>query len=244
MSTMTRPARRTLTVVLVVVGLVVLGVAAVGVLGYCSVFGCTLFAEDFEPYGDEATAARARAGVDTAALADTLVAGREVLATAHADGCVSGQNNWKIKDTYSHECSVLDSRLVPVTTDSDAVGEGLTAADTALVRAGCAPAYPRSGLDRVRDEYWNEQNPQVRQLGAAGLPGATYSCPGDLTVSVDPTSHQQRGGALPVASDPVYLDDMLQQDWYTASDATALRESGSELALVITASSTYYRTRF
>jgi hypothetical protein len=230
--------------VLVVLALVAAGVVAVGTLGYCSVFGCTFFAEDFEPEGDEATAARASAVADTAALADRLVAGRSVLAAGTADGCITGQNNWKIKDTYSHECSVLDSRVVLVTTDVDAVGDGLTAADAALREAGCAPASPRSGLDRVREEYWRPDNPQVQRLGAAGLPGATYTCPEGLTVAVDPTGRNDRKGALPVASHPVFLDEVLHQDWYTAADATALQESGAELALVVTVESTYYRTRF
>jgi hypothetical protein len=37
---------------------------------------------------------------------------------------------------------------------------------------------------------------------------------------------------------------MLHGDWYTPADATSLERSGAELALVVTVSSTNYRTRF
>jgi hypothetical protein len=236
--------RKVLTTVLVVLALATTGVVAVGALAYCSVFGCTFFSEDFEPNGPTATAARADAVGEVRALADELVAGREVLATATADGCIRGFNDWKRKDTYSHECSVVDSRLVLVAAERDAVADGLTAADAALGEAGCSPTYPGSGLDRVRDEYWNDANPQVRRLGAAGLPGATYSCPGGLAVDVAPTSAQEREGARPLSSDPVFLDEVIHEDWFTPADVTALRQSGAELALLVTAKSTYYRTRF
>ena len=98
------------------------------------------------------------------------MAGREVLADATADGCASGQNNWKRKDTYSHECSVVDSRVVLVTTDREAVADGLTAADAALRDLGCAPASPRGGLDRVRDRVLD--TPTTRRSSGTAPPGS------------------------------------------------------------------------
>ena len=235
---------RVLVVVLAVAGLLSLGVGAVGVLAYCDFVGCTLGSEEFEPNGDEARTARAAATAEVAALADRVVAGHEVLADGTVDGCIRGFNDWKRKDTYSHECSVADSRLVLVTSEHDAVAGGLTAADAGLRAAGCRPVTPRSGLERVRDEYWSEANPQVRQRGAAGLPGGSYSCPGGVTVEVQPTSSEESVGTMAPASDPVFLDDVLHEDWYTPADVTTLRGSGAALALVVTARSTYYRTRF
>lgn len=235
---------RVLVVVLAVAGVLSLGAAAVGVVAYCSFAGCTWRAEPFEPDGERATAARSAATAQVSALADRLAAGHEVLADATADGCTSGQNNWKRKDTYSHECSVLDSRLVLVTSERDAVADGLTAADAALAQAGCRPAWERSGLDRVRDEYWNQQNPQVQEHGAAGLPEATYTCAGGLEVAVTPSSAGARASEPPVSAAPVFFDDVLHEDWYTPADAATLERSGAALALAVTARSTYYRTRF
>jgi hypothetical protein len=242
-STTARPRHRVLTAVLLTVALVGAGVVAVAVLGFCSVFGCTLFPEDFEPHGREATTARTAATAAVGQVADRVVAGREVLADATADGCASGQNNWKRKDTYSHECSVVDSRVLLVTTEQEAVAEGLTAADAALRGLGCAPASPRGGLDRVRDEYWTADNPQVARYGAAGLPGATYTC-GGVGVVVQPTSDREASTDPDIALAHENFDDELSRSWYTAADLTTLKESGAALALVVTADRTYYRTSF
>lgn len=244
MSTTERRTRRTLAVVVLVVGLLVLGAGAVAVLGFCSVFGCSALAEDFEPHGQRAIAARAAATGDVGRLADRLVAGRPVLADASADGCTTGQDNWKRKDTHSHECSVVDSRVVLVTTDVEAVADGLTAADAALREAGCRPVSARSGLDRVRDEYWAGRDPQARRRGAAGLPDARYTCAGSLTVEARPTSAQGDSTDLGVALAPELFDDTLASSWYTAEDLRALRASRARLAMVLTVKDGYYRTRF
>ncbi|HYJ27395.1 MAG TPA: hypothetical protein VEW73_06775 [Nocardioides sp.] len=244
MSTTARPRHRVLTAVLVTVALVGAGVVAVAVLGFCSAFGCTLFSEDFEPQGREATTARAPATTAVAQLADRVVAGHEVLADATADGCASGQNNWKRKDSYSHECSVVDSRVVLVTTDREAVADGLTAADAVLRELGCAPASPRGGLDRVREEYWTADNPQVVRYGAAGLPSATYTCAGEVSVLVEPTSDREDSTEPDIALASAFFDDELSRDWYTAEDLTTLRRSGAALALVVTVRDQYYSTRF
>jgi hypothetical protein len=244
MSTTARPAHRTLTIVLVVLGLVLLGVVAVGVLGYCSVLGCTFLSEDFEPQGEQATAARATATAGTADLAGRFVAGREVIADATADGCTTGQNNWKVKDTYSHECSVVDSRVVLVTTDREAVDDGLTAADAALRDLGCAPASPRGGLDRVLSEYWHERNPQVERYGAAGLPGAVYQCTDERVVEVEPTSNREPSSQPEIALASAFFDDDISRHWYTDADTAALDRSDAELALVVTVREHYYDTRF
>src|SRR5215217_8110495 len=102
--------RRVLRVVLVSLAVLLAGAGAVGVVGYCSVFGCSWFAEDFEPQGEQATRARAAAVPAVADLAERASADGRVIARATRDGCRSGQNDWKRKDTYSHECEVEASR--------------------------------------------------------------------------------------------------------------------------------------
>ena len=235
---------RTLVTVLVVLALATAGVVAVGALAYCSVFGCTVFSQDFEPHGEEATAARAAATAEASALADRISAGHEVLADATADGCTTGQNNWKRKDTYSHDCSVLQGRVLVATDDLAAVADELTATDAGLRALGCRPQTPRSGLDRVRDEYWDADDPQVAQHGAAGLPGAVYSCPDGGTVQVQPTSAGVPTADAAVDFGSLFLDEPLQEDWFTSADVTALRGSGAQLALVVRVDQPYYRTRF
>jgi hypothetical protein len=97
----------------------------------------------------------------------------------------------------------------------------------------------------VRAEYWREDNPQVARLGAAGLPGASYDCPGGRTLEVQPTSRQASATSAGVlVGSGVFLDDVLADDWYGTEDLRALRESRAELALVVTAEDDYYRTRF
>ncbi len=233
-----------LTPVLVVLALATAGVAAGGALAYCSVFGCTFLSEDFEPYGEEATAARATATAEASAFADRISLGYEVLADVAADGCTTGQNNWKRKDTYSHDCSVLEGRVLFGTGDVAAVADALTATDAGLRDLGCRPQTPRSGLDRVRDEYWDEDDPQVAQHGAAGLPGAVYSCPDARTVRVLPTSDAVPTADAAVAFGPSFLDEPLREDWFTSADVTVLRGSGAQLALVVRVEQPYYRTRF
>ena len=238
---------RVLRVVLVTVAVAAVGLGAVGVLGYCSVFGCTLFAQDFEPWGEEAVAARAAAVPAATEFADGAAAGGRVVADATRDGCRTGQNNWKIKDTYSHECEVDVSRLVVLTADRASVGEALTSADATIRALGCLPSGPRGGrgLDGVRAEYWREDNPQVARYGAAGLPSAGYDCPGGRTLEAQPTSaSRSRVSAHDLTDGTPFLDDVLADDWYTAQDLRVLRESRAELALVVTVTDGYYRTRF
>lgn len=236
--------RRVLATVLVVLALVTAGVVTVGVLGYCSVFGCTFFSEDFEPDGEEATAARAAATAEASALVDRISLGYEVLADGTADGCSVGQNNWKRKDVYSHECSVVESRALLVTDDPAAVADGLTAMDAVLRDLGCAPDGPGGGLDRVRDEYWHDDNPQVRQRGAAGLPGAWYTCPQGLTVLAQPTSDGEPSSDPEAAFGSRSSGEPITGSWYTAADVAALKASGAQLALVMRVEQPYYRTRF
>ena len=134
--------------------------------------------------------------------------------------------------------------MLVATDDLAAVADELTAMDAGLRDLGCRPQTPRSGLDRVRDEYWDQGNPQVAQQGAAGLPGAVYSCPDGRTVQVQPTS--DGGSTAGAAADlgPLFLDEPLQEDWFTSADVTALRGSGAQLALVVRVDQPYYRTRF
>lgn len=235
---------RVLVGVTAVVGVLSLGVIAASVVAYCTLGGCTGPAEPFEPDGAQASAARASATTQVSGLADRLVAGHKVLADATDDGCMRGHSDWQYKETYAEQCSVLASRLVLVTTDRDAVPDGLTAADAALAALGCRPAYQDTTLDYGRQGYWNDSNPQVQQYGAAALPGARYICADDLEVMVTPTSSRARKIEPFVSADAVHLDEMLHENWYTPADAATLARSGAELALVFTASSTYYRTRF
>lgn len=243
--TAVRPGR-VLRIVLVSLLVSGLGVVALGAIAWCSFFGCTFFSEDFEPQGEEATRAREEAVREVAALADGASVDGRVLATGTRDGCTTGQNDWKRKDTYSHECTVEHSRLVVAVGAGahDAVADGLTAADATLRRAGCAPST-WGGLERVRDEYWTDRNPNVARDGAAGLPSARYECGGDVEVEVEPTSARGASGrAELLGAGGEGLDEILAKDWYAEEDVRALRESDAELALVFTASRTYYRTRF
>ncbi|HYN66614.1 MAG TPA: hypothetical protein VES93_06970 [Ornithinibacter sp.] len=237
------PPRRALTAVLVVLALAAAGVLAVGTLGYCSVFGCTFFSEDFDPHGERATSARADATAGVAALADRVSLGYEVLAVGTVDGCVEGQHNWKRKDVYSHECSVVDSRVLLATRDPAAVADGLTAMDAVLRGLGCAPT-PAGGLDRVRDEYWRDDNPQVQRRGAAGLPSAWYTCSDGRTVLAKPTSDAEPSTDPEAAFGSRSPGDEISGSWYTAADVSALTASGAQLALVMRVEQTYYRTRF
>ncbi len=247
----TTPPRRRLHVALVVVTAVVLGLGAAATLAFCSVFGCTVFSERFEPQGDEATEGRARARVVALQAADAVTVGRQVLASATVDGCDAGQNGWKRKDTYSHECFVVASRTMVVVASGgfDAVGEGLTATD-ALVRAqACAPSYGKD-LDEVRAEYWRPDHAGVRRSGAAGLPGARYECaadpdlePGSVVVEVKPTSAR-----APTTTTAVFghfwLDETIAGSWYGDEQAAAVTASGVELAVVVTVRVGYYDTTF
>jgi xanthine/CO dehydrogenase XdhC/CoxF family maturation factor len=92
--------------------------------------------------------------------------------------------------------------------------------------------------------YWTVDNPQVLRYGAAGLPGATYTCAGGVSVLVKPTSDQEASPEPDIALASAFVDDEIARSWYTAEDVRTVRESGAALALVVTADQTYYRTRF
>lgn len=245
------PTRRLLPTILAVVAAALLAVGAVGALALCSVFGCTVFSEDFEPDGEEATRSRALAEGAATRTLDSVTAGRPVLAEAGVDGCRLGQNNWKIKDTYSHECVVVASRTVLVVADGgfDEVGEGLSATDAAVRAHGCT-ARSR-GLAEVRAEYWSQGNPQVEREGAAGIPGAAYECadlaevsPGTVRLEVDPTSARTVRSDASGVFGPTWVDLALRDEWYTEADAAAVVGSGAALAVVHTVRVGYYDTEF
>ena len=221
-----------------------LGAFGVAVKGYCSVASCTFFAEDFEPYGAKASAAREVAGASVADLAQRGSTGGEVLASGTRDGCRTGQHDWMLQETYSHSCQVQASRLVVLTTDRSQVPRWLTTTDQTLRRSGCAPR-PWGGLERLRDEFWLAQDEPVRQDGALALPPVTYDCAAGTRVDIVPGT--ARGFARPLEGLAVSgsrIDDVLAEDWYGTEDEHALGESHAELALVVTAIKTYYRTRY
>lgn len=240
--TAARP-RRVLRIVLVSLAVLVAGAGAVGVIGYCSVFGCTFFSEDFEPQGERATRARAAAVPAVADLADRASADGRVIARATRDGCTSGENNWKRKDTYSHECAVEASRVVVIATERSAVTDGLTAVDARVRGLGCEPSG-WGGLDRVRDEYWDEGNPNVAREGAAGLPSARYDCGDGRELLVRPTGAQEPGPAGSLQATGGFFDDVLVDDGFDDADLATLRASDAQLAVVVTVSEGYYRTEF
>lgn len=236
--------RRRLLVVSSVVAALVLGLGAVATLGWCSVAGCTAFGERFEPDGAEATRARAAASAELDRVAGELAEGHPVLAAATLDDCLSGQNNWKVKDTYSHECFVRDSRVLDLAATTEEVGPALDVFDGVLRARGCAPSLSE-GLARVRDEYWTPDNPNVVREGAAGLPETAYDCPDGLRVEARPsaassTQEDPRLALGPTSAGP----EVLGGEPYDAADVAALRASGSALALVVTVSRGYYRTEF
>lgn len=236
--------RRRLLVVLTVIGALVLGLGAVATLGWCSVMGCTVFSERFRPDGAEATRARAAASADLARVADELAADHPVIAATTLDDCLSGQNNWKVKDTYSHECFVRDSRVLDLAASTEEVGPALDAFDGVLRSRGCTPSR-FGGLADVREVYWTEGNPNVVREGAAGLPETAYDCPDGVRVEARPSAAASRQDDPRLALGPISAGpDLLGGEPYDAADVAALRDSGSALALVVTVSRGYYRTEF
>lgn len=232
------------SVVLAVVGALVLGVGAVAVLGWCSVLGCTFAEERFEPDGAQASRARtdALAGLDR--QLGVLSGGRTVLARASSDDCLRGQNNWKVKDTYSHECFVRESRVVVLAHGEDEVEPALDAYDRLLRDQGCVASLS-GGLSRVRAEYWSPDNPNVAREGAAGLPMAAYDCPDGSRVETRPTAASATGAdADAVLGRLAVGPEVLGGSGYDEEAVTALRDSKAALALVVTASRGYYRTTF
>lgn len=235
---------RRLPIVLTVVGALVLGLGAVATLGWCSVMGCTVLSERFRPDGEEATRARAAAKADLERVAGELAAGHPVIAATTLDDCLSGQNNWKVKDTYSHECFVRDSRVLDVAASTEEVGPALDAFDELLRSRGCTSSLS-GGLAQVRAEYWTPDNPNVVREGAAGLPEAAYDCPDGTRVETRPTAATATGGdAETVLGRVAAGSTVLGGAGYDARDVAAVQDSGSALALVVTVSRGYYRTEF
>lgn len=236
--------RRRLPIVLTVVGALVLGLGAVATLWWCSAMGCTPFSESFEPDGADATRSRKAALVDLDRFAVALAAGRPVLAATRADDCLTGQNNWKVKDTYSHECFVRDSRVLDLAASTDEVGPALDAFDDTLRSRGCEPSLA-GGLAAVREEYWSPDNPNVVREGAAGLPEAAYDCPDGTRVETRPTAAAATGADADAVLGPVLAgSEVLGGSGYDTQDVASVKDSGSALALVVTVSRGYYRTEF
>lgn len=237
-------SRRRLPTVLTVVAGIVLALGAVGTLAWCSTFGCTILSERFAPQGGEAQEARAGARAELERSAAMLASGHRVITATTLDDCISGQNNWKIKDTYSHECFVRDSRVLALAATEPQVGPALTAFDAAVRAVGCVASLA-GGLEQVRAEYWTPSNPNVTREGAAGLPMAAYDCPDGTRVEVRPSAATTRGNdALVVLGPDLTGSEVLGGRRYGQEDLAAVRASGASLALVVTLSRCYYRTRF
>ena len=79
----------------------------------------------------------------------------------------------------------------------------------------------------------------------SAIKSATYECGPDRSVEVEPLSASGSTSSLrSLTEGGLWLDDALAVDWYDADDVRALRESDAQLAVVVTVTQGYYRTRF
>ena len=217
---------------------------ATAVGGVLLVGGCSLGAEPFEPAGAEASAGRERARTLTGDLLARASVDLPVLASTVLDGCVTGQSNWKRRDSFAHACSLVDSRVVVLAADEEDVAATLTAYDDVLEGAGCRPREG-GGLDGIREEYWSPGNPEVAARGAAGLPSATYDCEEGVVLTVQPTSaREDERDPRTALGPPAPGDQVLAGRPHDEAALAALRDSGAALAAVVSATRGYYRTTF
>lgn len=200
------------------------------------VTGCG--AEPFEPNGPQATEARARAwGEVDLALAD-VQGDREPIGQARFDGCHTGQNNWKIKDEYQHDCSVARSVMVPAA-ELDEVSQALQTFNGRFEELGCTTTWRT--LAQIDEDYWTKfkTRPDYRP---GSLPEAHYQC-GDRRITVAPTDTIKiKKGLYPTAL--MGMDDMLDQQVFPEDLAKRAKSDGSAMFWMITAYSRYYSTKF
>ncbi len=194
--------------------------------------------EPFEPDGAQAAEARVRSwsAIDRA-LADVR-GDREPVAAARFDGCHTGQNNWKIKDEYQHECSVVGSLLVPAA-GLAGVSQALQTMSSRLEDLGCTTTGRT--LAQIDREYWAQfrTRPDYRP---GSLPEADYQC-GDVRVTVAPTDPIKiKQGLFPTAL--LGLDELRDEQPYPADTDRRAESDGAAMFWMITADTRYYATRF
>lgn len=195
-------------------------------------------AEPFEPDGAEATKARSQAWSEVdRALADVR-GDREPIAEARFDGCHTGQNNWKIRDEFQHECSVVASVMVPAAKLDD-VSQALRTLSTRFEQLGCTTTWRT--LAEIDRDYWTEfrTRPDYRP---GSLPEARYQC-GDRWITVAPTDTIKiKEGLFPTAL--VGLDEMLDEQPYPADTEQRAKAEGSAMFWMVTSDRRYYATKF
>lgn len=213
------------------------GAAAIGVIiAAATLAGCG--AEPFEPNGAAATEARAQAWAEVDRALAEVRGDREPIAQARFDGCHTGQNNWKIKDEYQHECSVAGSILVPAS-DLDGVSQALRTLSARFDDLGCATTWHT--LAEIDRDYWARfrTRPDYRP---GSLPETTYQC-GDHRVTVAPTDPIKiKQGLRPTAL--LGLDERLDEQPYPSDTEQRARSDGAAMFWMITASKRYYATKF
>ncbi|WP_152363440.1 hypothetical protein [Microlunatus speluncae] len=196
--------------------------------------------EPFEPDGAKAVEERARSwsAIDRA-LAE-VQGDREPIAQARYDGCHTGQNNWKIKDKYAHECSVLRSLLVPAA-ELDDVSEALQTLSRRLDELGCTATWRT--LAHIDQEYWTkfQSRPDYRP---GSLPEAGHQC-GEVRITVKPTDSitiKKAEALLPFAL--IGLDQRRDEQPYPADTDRRAEADGAAMFWMITADQRYYATKF
>ena len=205
--------------------------------------GCGLGTGEFDPVSPDVTAARVRAHADSRSLLRRAARGHPTLAQTGLDGCLTGRPDAEQRGGWAHDCSVVDSRLVVLARDEDAVPATLTAYDAALRALRCRPA-DGPDLAEVVTRSWRADDPQVVARGAAALPAVRYACPEAVTVVVQSTSARE-GDPDPrtALGPPVVQDRLLSGKPFDATALAGLVGSRAALAAVLTTTRHYYRTR-
>lgn len=208
--------------------------------------GCGLFAEEFEPDGVEAVAAREAAFARIDAAMPDAVGDGSTLGRARFDLCSQGQNNWKRRDEHAWECVAASSEVVVTATNRPEVAAALTVAQARADDLGCTPNFARGAIGAIEEEYWAPRA-QDPTYSAGDLPSATYTCADGLRLEMRPTAagsdpQVQLDVGVTLASSPD--PRVLTSEPFDDDVVAAAQESPAALLLVVTVSRMYYDVDF
>ncbi|MGC3956061.1 MAG: hypothetical protein QM804_17760 [Propionicimonas sp.] len=107
----------------------------------------------FQPDGSLAGAGREAMRPRLADLASQLTRDEPPLATVTRDGCRTGQNNFKVRDEFAHDCLLVHAVAFPAAATPDDVKDAIATMADRLAALGCT-ADGDLDLTQIGNAYW------------------------------------------------------------------------------------------
>lgn len=226
--------------------------------------GCDASHPDVDFAGGEVADARAAATSELTRALDDVAAGDDALThvgpTAVRDECTAGQDNWKVSQPYAYTCELTVARAYTFPGDFRA---GAAAVGEAMTPGGCPDGVTET--EQVLREYYDANKGKTttafpEPYDGQYLPASAGGCvAAGERHAPDPADDEVSVSAAAWLRVPAHADDVRRsasQEWsrpcgttepwcrltpLDLSSALGAARSGDDWAVVLTASTQYYR---